>query len=78
MPDQDIDATRAALKRIAEDGSDLTRPLEMDFFVTVLDESSGRAVASRAAALGFETRVEQDPETGEWTFGNARAADIDN
>jgi len=63
----DADATRAALERIARDGSDLGRPLKMDFFVAVPDESSGHVVAARAATAGFETSVEQDSETREWT-----------
>lgn len=60
-------ATQAGLDRIAHDGSDLTRPLEMDFFVAVPDEASGRTVATRADMLGFRTSVEQDAESGEWT-----------
>ena len=61
------DATRAALARIALDGSDLSRLLDMDFFVAVPDESAGRVVAARAAKLGFATNVEQDAESREWT-----------
>jgi hypothetical protein len=60
-------ATRAGLDRIAHDGSDLTRPLEMDFFVAVPDEASGQTVAKRADMLGFRTSVEQDDDSGEWT-----------
>ena len=37
-------ATKEALERIREDGSDLERPLSMDFFVAVPDERSGEAV----------------------------------
>lgn len=61
------DATRAALARIARDGSDMTRPLEMDFFVAVPDVHAGKVVAARAAQLGFVTSVEQDAESGDWT-----------
>jgi hypothetical protein len=61
------DATWAALQRIAQDGSDLGRPLQMDFFVAVPNEESGQVVASRASALGFTTSVERDSETGAWT-----------
>lgn len=67
MPNQHDDATQAALERIAQDGSDLNRPLKMDFFVAVPHESGGCIVASRATDLGFETTVEQDAETGDWT-----------
>lgn len=67
MANHDEDATKAALERIARDGSDLDRPLKMDFFIAVPDETSGRAMAARAADLGFDTSVEQDSETGDWT-----------
>ena len=60
-------ATRAALKRIAQAGSDLSRPLKMDFFVAVPDEASGRIVATRADSLGFETKLHLDEESQEWT-----------
>ncbi len=61
------DATRAALERIALDGSDMSRPLDMDFFVAVPDAAAGNVVATRAAELGFATNVEQDAESQEWT-----------
>jgi regulator of RNase E activity RraB len=67
MPNPIDDATREALERIARDGSDLTRPLKMDFFVAVPDETAGRIVADRAAKAGFDTVVEQDSETEDWT-----------
>jgi hypothetical protein len=61
------DATWAALQRIAQDGSDLSRPLKMDFFVAVPDQASGLAVASRVRPLGFDASLDQDDQTGEWT-----------
>jgi hypothetical protein len=67
MPKKQKDATSAALERIAQDGSDLSRPLRMDFFVVVPDKASGQIMAIRAGSLGFETSVEQDLETREWT-----------
>lgn len=67
MPKQGDDATRAALDRIARDGSDLDHPLKMDFFVAVPHERAGRIMAGRVAELGFDTSVEQDTETGDWT-----------
>ncbi|MCA9590947.1 MAG: ribonuclease E inhibitor RraB [Myxococcales bacterium] len=67
MKNQHANATRVALERIAQDGSDLGRPLKTDFFVAVPDESSGRVMAARASDLGFDTSVEEDAETGDWT-----------
>ena len=61
------DATLDALRRMEEDGSDLSRPLRMDFFVAVPDRASGDVVAVAAAALGFETSVERDDDGSSWT-----------
>lgn len=66
MSEQD-DATTAALRRLVEDGSDLHRPMQMDFFVAVPNEAVGHAVASRVAPFGFLTSVERDQDTGKWT-----------
>lgn len=66
MNDEDS-ATYDALARIARDGSDLTRPLDMDFFVAVPDAAAGAVVAARAAQLGFVTNVEKDAASGKWT-----------
>jgi hypothetical protein len=60
------DATGQALRGIVEAGSDLSRPLKMDFFAAVPSEEMGREVERRAAALGFQTSVEQ-AERGTWT-----------
>ncbi len=67
MPKSPDDATRDALELIARDGSDLTRPLSMDFFVAVPDEKAGRFIADRVIDLGFGASVERDAETGKWT-----------
>ncbi len=64
LPDDD---TAAALQRLADDGSDLSRPLVMDFFVAVPGRCEGKKVATEASRFGFKTSVEQDKETMEWT-----------
>ena len=66
MNDEDS-ATYDALARIARDGSNLTRPLDMDFFIAVQDADAGAVVAARATQLGFATKVEQDAASGKWT-----------
>ena len=67
MDAQSINATKQALRRIERDGSDLSKPLFMDFFVAVPSEDAGIEVANAAAELGFETSVESVEETGDWT-----------
>jgi hypothetical protein len=61
------DATGKALRLIAKNGSDLTKPLEMDFFVAAPSEEAGGEVALKAGVLGFTTSVELDEEDQEWT-----------
>jgi Regulator of ribonuclease activity B len=61
------DATGQALKRFAKTGSDLTKPMEIDFFVAVPSEDAGNKVALKAGELGFATSVEQDDVTLDWT-----------
>jgi hypothetical protein len=61
------DADGDALQGVAEGGFDLSKPMSIDFFVAIPDESSGHAVAKAAEAAGFEAEVDQDDESGEWT-----------
>ncbi|MEW4455192.1 ribonuclease E inhibitor RraB [Bremerella sp. JC817] len=68
MFDPDAKAVTAqALELIEADGSDLSQPLEMDFFIAVPSQQSGEQIAEEARKIGFETSVEQDEESGEWT-----------
>ncbi|WP_391527847.1 ribonuclease E inhibitor RraB [Pirellulimonas nuda] len=62
-----MNATRQALRQIEQNGSDLSKPLLMDFFVAVPSHSAGVAVAKSAATLGFTACVEADETSGEWT-----------
>jgi hypothetical protein len=60
-------ATGDALQRYIDHGSNLTKPMKMDFFVWVPTQEAGAKVAERAEALGFMTRLEQNTELPEWT-----------
>lgn len=64
IPDDD---TGQAIKRWAEEGTDLTRPIEIDFFIDVADDAMGAKVSSDSALAGFSVSVERDGETGRWT-----------
>lgn len=66
IPDDD---TGAALRRLVARGSDLKRPMQVDFFVAVPTQAAGEQVAKRANAFGFTTTVEQnEAEDGEDTL----------
>ena len=54
-----------ALFAVAKQGSDLSRPMEIDFVIAVPDEKSGMAVARAASKAGFATEVATDDE-GDW------------
>ncbi len=61
------DADGDVLQGVAESGSDLSKPMTIDFFVAIPDETAGIAVAEAAQAAGFDTDVDLDAEDGEWT-----------
>lgn len=61
------DAVGDALRRYVELGSDLTREMEMEFFVSAPSKESVDKIAERASLKGFNTSVESDEGTNEWT-----------
>lgn len=62
------DADGDALRRVAADGSDMTKPMSVDFHVSVPSRQNAEAVVSAAGQLGFATRI-WDYEEGDedWT-----------
>jgi hypothetical protein len=56
LPD---DTDGDALRRLAAAGSDLSRPMTMDFMVAIPTRAAGLAVAEAAAAAGYRTSVEE-------------------
>lgn len=61
------DETGVALKQFVKDGSDLSKLMEIDFFVAIPSKQKGNKVALEAEELGFKTSIEFDVESGEWT-----------
>jgi hypothetical protein len=66
------DADGGALRRLEADGSDLSRPMDIDFAVAVPGESSGKAVAEAARAAGYAAKVAcdgsgEDEDSQRWT-----------
>ena len=60
------DGDGEALRRVAQDGSDMSKPMDIDFAVAARDEGSARAIARAAADRGYRTSVEQDG-AGAWS-----------
>jgi regulator of RNase E activity RraB len=52
------DADGDALRRLAAAGSDLSRPMSIDFAVAVPSRVAGLAVARAAAVVGYESSVD--------------------
>jgi regulator of RNase E activity RraB len=66
------DADGDALRRVAQSGSDMSRPMEIDFFVAVPDRQAGEHVARLAAFRGYQVKVVEDAhEEGDDEEGDA-------
>lgn len=64
IPDDD---TGLAIKRWAAEGSDLTKPMKIDFFVSIPNHQVGHAFEQASELDGFALSTEADSETGKWT-----------
>jgi len=64
IPDDD---TGSAIKRWEAEGSDLSRPMTIDFFVVVPSQNEGVTFARQTELQDFKTDVEYDAESGTWT-----------
>jgi regulator of RNase E activity RraB len=66
------DADGDALRRVAADGSDMSRPMEIDFAVAVPSQAAGERVAAEAKRLGFTVKLvpdacEEEPDASSWS-----------
>jgi hypothetical protein len=61
------DSDGDALRRLIATGSDLSRPMEIDFNVAVPSEEAAKAVSSRAVPLNFRPSIFHNVETDSWT-----------
>jgi hypothetical protein len=61
------DADGDALRRLISDGSDLSKPMAIDFAVLVPNREVGLAYAIVVEPLGFRVDVKRGGATGRWT-----------
>lgn len=61
------DADGGAIRRIINDGADLSRPMLIDFQIAAPNEQAAKEIAEVAARLGYRTQIYQDSEDGNWT-----------
>ena len=57
-----------SLLNLREHGSDLSKPMEIDFFVAVPNPEVGELIKPLIEKLGFKCSLEQDEETSDWTL----------
>ncbi|HTR55617.1 MAG TPA: ribonuclease E inhibitor RraB [Kofleriaceae bacterium] len=77
------DADGDALRRVAEHGSDMSRPMLVDFMVAADSETAATSIAQAAGSLGYATEVEHheaddasDPDR--WTVYCSRTMLLDH
>ena len=61
-----------ALRRVAENGADMSQPMEIEFSIDVSDVERARSLAERIAALGYVPGIFEDDETGSVSIYCAR------
>ena len=61
------DADGDALRRVADDGADMSRPMVIDFSVDAPDQGTAIRVSDLVAPLGFDPSVSFDEDTGSWS-----------
>jgi hypothetical protein len=61
------DADGDALRKVAESGADMSRPMVIEFSVDAPDERAARRVAKFLAPVGFDPSIFHDDETGSWS-----------
>lgn len=71
-PEYPRDADGDALRRVVADGSDMTKPMEIDFVVAVPSREAGDQVAQHARRLGFRVDLvadahEEEPDATSWS-----------
>ncbi len=61
------DADGDALRRVAESGADMSRPMVIEFSVEVPDERTARRVAEVVATHGFDPSISEDDDSHSWS-----------
>ena len=62
-----------ALRRAAENGANMSRPMIIDFSITVPDEEAAHGVSDLVAAHGFDPSIYCDDDNGSWSVFCAKS-----
>lgn len=66
LPDYPDDADGDALRSIAANGSDMTRPMIITFAIDAGSEAAAEACRTAFEQAGFEASTDQDEESRRW------------
>jgi hypothetical protein len=66
------DADGDALRRVVAMGCDMTKSMDIDFFVDVPSREVGERVAELASRCGYRTRLDHDDEDDAWSCSCTR------
>ncbi len=71
-PEYPNDADGDALRRVVALGADMSKPMEIDFAITVPSREAGVAVAEHVRRLGFRVKLvpdadEEEPDATSWS-----------
>jgi regulator of RNase E activity RraB len=61
------------LRRVVEDGSNMARPMTIDFSIAVADEGAAHRVADLVEAHGFDPSIHCDDDDGSWSVFCAKS-----
>jgi len=61
------DATGDALRRLRDDGANLRKSHDIDFYVAIPSKSAAEYVSHAVSQLGFAASVSEDEEGSDWT-----------
>ena len=61
------DADGDSLRRVVESGSDLSRPMSIDFTIKAPDEHAARHIAELVSAKGFDPSISDNDGRSSWS-----------
>ena len=67
------DADGDALRRVAADGADMSRPMVIDYTVDAPDQATALLIAERVAPRGYDPSISQDEDGGTWSIYCSRS-----
>jgi regulator of RNase E activity RraB len=72
IPGYPLDADGDSLRRVADDGSDMSRPMLIEYSISAPDELCAQRIAESARSHGFDIAVSRDESCDSWSIYCAR------